>query len=58
MTPLELRIQKGDVVRCAIHEVRAYARDGRQVCAELHRDVVMVKQTKKRRHPTYFSDGD
>tara|TARA_B100001540_G_scaffold244710_1_gene219752 strand:- start:59 stop:580 length:522 start_codon:yes stop_codon:yes gene_type:complete len=58
MTPLELRIQKGDVVRCAIHEVRAYDRDGRQVCAELHRDVVMVKQTKKRRHPTYFSDGD
>lgn len=59
MSPLKLQVDKGDVVKCGITELRAYEREGRQCCGELHRDMVMVRKNKKRRRqPVYFSDGE
>lgn len=60
MTRQNAPLRQGDVVQCAITELRAYEREGRQCCGELHRDMILVAQTKKRRReqPVYFSDGD
>ena len=60
MTSSDHRLQQGDVVQCAISELRAYEREGRQCCGELHRDMVLVKKNKKRRRQAalYFSDGE
>lgn len=59
MEPLEHKLQKGDVVKCAMHELRAYENNGRQCSAELYRDIVVVRKNKKRpRVVNYFSDGD
>jgi len=61
MTPTNHRLRQGDVVQCAISELRAYEREGRQCCGELYRDMILVKKSKKRsrpKAPLYFSDGE
>ena len=63
MTPCTHKLNQGDVVKCAISELRAYQRDDdeRQCCGELHRDMILVRKSKKRARTTdalYFSDGE
>ena len=59
MELLDHRLRVGDVVKCAFDEIRTYEKNGRQCCAELHRNIVLVKKNKKRpRVVGYFSDGD
>ena len=60
MELLDHRLQAGDVVQCAVHELRAYeGRESRQCCGELYRDIVLVKKNNKRRRVKgYFSDGE
>ena len=58
MKPSDHRLTEGDVIKCAIVELRAYEREGRQCCAELHRDMVLVRKTKKRPSVPYFSDDE
>ena len=59
MTPSTHRLDVGDVVKCAISELRAYEREGRHCCGELHRDMVLVRKSKKRTMDIpYFSDDE
>jgi hypothetical protein len=62
LQPYEGCVSEGCVVICSINELRAYNpknSDESRVVAELHRDIVVVRKSNKRRRVIqYFSDGD
>lgn len=62
LLPYEGCLSDGCIVICSINELRAYCPKNSttpSVVAELHRDIVVVRKSNKRRRVIqYFSDGD
>ena len=59
LQPYEGCLSEGMVVICSCAELRAYEKNGVNVVGELHRDIIVVrKSTRKRRKIVYFSDSD
>lgn len=61
LQPYEGALTVGTIVVCSFSELRAYCRkDGAiKVAADLHRDIVVVRKSNKRRRVLqYFSDGE
>jgi hypothetical protein len=52
-------VEEGAVVICSFTEMRAYKKKEVDVVAELHRDIVVVRKSNKRRRVVqYFSDDE
>ena len=55
-------LTEGSIVICSFEEIRAYCKKGTdevKVAADLHRDILVVRKSNKRRRIVqYFSDGE